>query len=117
MRACRSGVGWGVGAATLGLLSACALPRPPDAGPGQFAPAWLMARNVREAVMNGEWQNHTLSDLVAAKGQPKMVLQIPGGGNPPGFIVVYGVDPDTGCIDAFAVTHETAPRVRIYHCR
>ncbi|MBC5764018.1 hypothetical protein [Ramlibacter albus] len=76
-----------------------------------------MARQARETAMNSVWQNHTLSELVAAKGRPVLVMQIPGGGNPPGFVVVYGIDPDTGCIDAFAVSHDGDPRVRIYHCR
>ena len=77
------------------------------------------ARYQREIDMNRQWQNRPLSELVASAGKPKLTMNIPGGGNPPGFVVVYGVDDRTGCIDAFAmnaaVTRE--PTVRIYHCR
>ncbi|HEX6364135.1 MAG TPA: hypothetical protein VFZ93_14355 [Albitalea sp.] len=71
----------------------------------------------REAVMNEQWQNHRYSELVAALGTPTMVMNIPGGGNPPGFAVVFGRDPATGCIDAFAMMYGTDPIVRTYYCR
>jgi len=40
----------------------------------------------------------------------------PGGGNPPGFVVVYGLDDRSGCIDAFAINAAVTrePTVRIY---
>ena len=67
--------------------------------------------------MNEQWQNHRYSELVAALGTPTMVMNIPGGGNPPGFAVVFGRDPATGCIDAFAMMYGTDPIVRTYYCR
>jgi hypothetical protein len=77
------------------------------------------ARYQREIDMNRQWQNRPLSELVASAGKPKLTMNIPGGGNPPGFVVVYGVDDRTGCIDAFAMNAavKSEPTVRIYHCR
>ena len=71
----------------------------------------------RERTMNQYWQNRRYSELVATLGQPRMLLNIPGGGNPPGFVAVYGTDPLTGCIDAFAMVYGSDPRVRGYYCR
>jgi len=71
----------------------------------------------REVNMNRRWQNHRLSELLSALGQPLMLLSIPGGGNPPGFVALYGVDPQSGCIDAFAFVYDTDPIIRVYHCR
>jgi hypothetical protein len=81
-----------------------------------FSSATALTRSAREAEMNSQWQNKPLADLVAAYGKPRMVMKIPGGGMPPSFAVVYGHDPDSGCIDAFAVS-TGEPVVRIYHCR
>ena len=67
--------------------------------------------------MNGQWQDRRYSELVATRGEPLLVLNIPGGGSPPGFAVVYGLDPLTGCIDSFALVHGRDPTIRIYHCR
>lgn len=67
--------------------------------------------------MNQQWQSRRLSDLKAALGTPRMLLNIPGGGNPPGFVAVYGRDAATGCIDAFALLPGTDPVIRVYHCR
>lgn len=100
------------------LLLACQQPLLPEALQHPQIGAWSMeARLGRERAMNTEWQNHTLAELLAAKGRPMLVLQIPGGGNPPGFVVVFGVDAASGCVDSFAVSHEPEARVRIYHCR
>src|SRR4051812_20745779 len=74
------------------------------------------ARRQREADMNREWQNRPLADLIRVLGRPRMVMNIPGGGMPPGYAVVYGPDPDTGCIDAFAIAERGNPVVRAYHC-
>jgi len=82
-----------------------------------FSGATSVARANREGQMNREWQDKPLSDLLSAYGRPKMVMNIPGGGMPPSFAVVYGHDPDSGCIDAFAVSSTSAPVIRIYHCR
>lgn len=71
----------------------------------------------REYAMNQRWQNRPLSELKAALGEPQVVMQIPGGGNPPGFAAVYGADPTTGCIDAFAFFDGDDPVIRVYHCR
>jgi hypothetical protein len=75
------------------------------------------SRSSREVAMNLQWQNHRLSELVSAMGEPRMILRIPGGGNPPGFAVIYGTDPVTGCIDAFAMYYGFDPTVRQYLCR
>ena len=71
----------------------------------------------REAAMNEKWTNQRLSDLVAVMGTPTMIMNIPGGGQPPGFAVVFGRDPGTGCIDAFAMMYAKDPIIRQYHCR
>ena len=86
---------------------------PHDAGLGTGA------RYQRELDMNRQWQNRPLSDLVGSAGKPKLTMNIPGGGNPPGFVVVYGLDDRTGCIDAFAINAAVTrePTVRIYYCR
>jgi hypothetical protein len=77
------------------------------------------ARFQRELDMNRRWQNRPLSDLVATSGKPQLTMNIPGGGNPPGFVVVYGLDDRSGCIDAFAINAAVTrePTVRIYYCR
>jgi hypothetical protein len=77
------------------------------------------ARYQRELDMNRRWQNRPLSDLVATSGKPQLTMNIPGGGNPPGFVVVYGLDDRSGCIDAFAINAAVTrePTVRIYYCR
>lgn len=74
-------------------------------------------REHREVEMNRRWQDQPLAQLVAALGQPMLTLNIPGGGNPPGFVVVYGEDDSSGCIDAFAVNSGGEPRIRMYYCR
>ena len=110
---------WGL-AVVLGL-SACAgnevrrIPR--QSSHPQFSPASAAARYDREAEMNRQWQNRPVADLLVALGRPKMVMNIPGGGMPPSYAVVYGQDPASGCIDAFAVSSTSEPVVRIYHCR
>jgi hypothetical protein len=82
-----------------------------------FSGATPVARSQREAEMNREWQNRPLAELIAARGRPGMIMNIPGGGMPPSFAVVYGADPGSGCIDAFAISSIGDPVVRIYHCR
>ena len=77
----------------------------------------LSSRLGREAAMNRRWQNHRFSELKSVLGPPRLVMTIPAGGNPPGFAAVYGQDPVTGCIDAFAFVHDTDPLIRVYHCR
>ena len=67
--------------------------------------------------MNGQWQHRHFSELVATLREPLLVLNIPGGGNPPGFAVVYGRDALTGCIDAFALVYGRDPTIRMYYCR
>jgi hypothetical protein len=82
------------------------------------SPAGAMAmRQQREAEMNREWQNRPLAQLVAVLGKPRLTMGIPGGGNPPGFVVVYGEDGASGCIDAFAMNVGREPTVRLYYCR
>ena len=71
----------------------------------------------REAELNQAWQNHTLAELLRGMGQPRQLLDIPGGGNPPGFVLVYPRDATTGCLDTFAVMYGREIRVRLYQCR
>jgi hypothetical protein len=82
-----------------------------------FSAAEVAARVQRESEMNEQWQNQRFEDLQATLGKPILVMTIPGGGNPPSFAAVYGVDPKTGCIDAFAMNFGEQPTVRLYHCR
>lgn len=67
--------------------------------------------------MNQAWQDHTVQQLLQAKGPPRVLLDIPGGGNPPGFVMVYPRDAATGCLDTFAVVFGAESRVRSYQCR
>lgn len=110
---------WNVGVAAIVLcLAGCAeleraareQPQPGDAGGGGV-------RDRREAEMNRRWQDQPLTELVATLGQPMLTMNIPGGGTPPGFVVVYGEHGSSGCIDAFAVNSGREPRVRVYYCR
>jgi hypothetical protein len=125
--------------ATAALATACALegePRPVSPVPvlapvvesGAVAPAPTARRprhkvfttgpqSQREREMNARWQQRRYTELLAALGTPKRVMAIPGGGNPPSFAVVYGLDAVSGCVDAFAISMEDDPKVRIYHCR
>lgn len=86
-------------------------------GTGRGDVAGEAAGQSREFAMNQRWQNRPMSQLVAALGEPKLLLTIPGGGNPPGFVAFYGLDPATGCIDAFALVYGADPAVRAYYCR
>lgn len=78
------------------------------------SPAWRLER---EHTMNARWQNRPLSELVQVRGEPPLILTIPGGGNPPGFAAVYDLDRASGCVDAFALLYGRDPTIRIYHCR
>ncbi|NKE66911.1 hypothetical protein RAMLITH_13860 [Ramlibacter sp. RBP-2] len=71
----------------------------------------------REVAMNRQWQQQPFSRLRAALGEPVLLMDIPGGGSPPGMVAVYQVDPATGCRDAFALVFGQDPVVRVYHCR
>ena len=97
-----------------GQMSAQQHPREPQ-GTGDYGARQL--RLEREAVMNERWNNRRMSELVAAMGEPERLLSIPGGGSPPSFAAVFGRDPATGCIDAFALVYGSEPTVRAYHCR
>jgi hypothetical protein len=96
-----------------GLLGAACAHFGADRGDG----AGETASRSRERAMNQRWQNRPLSQLVAARGEPRLLLNIPGGGNPPGFVAVYGPDPATGCLDAFALLYGADPEIRSYYCR
>lgn len=85
-------------------------PQPADAGGGGI-------REQREVEMNRRWQDQPLTQLVAELGKPMLTMNIPGGGTPPGFVVVYGEHDASGCIDAFAVNSGREPRIRLYYCR
>jgi len=81
------------------------------------APRAGTAPREREEAMNARWKNRSYSELVGALGQPLQLLNIPGGGNPPGFAAIYGRDPASGCIDAFALVYGSDPMIRVYYCR
>lgn len=109
---------WGL-ALVLGL-GACAggdTLRTPRQPLSSLEPAVAAARQEREAEMNRQWQNKPVADLLVAYGRPRLVMKIPGGGNPPAYAVVYGLDPASGCIDAFAIHSTGDPVIRIYYCR
>jgi hypothetical protein len=80
-------------------------------------PPLRTSRAAREREINDAWQNQTVRDLIARWGPPRLLLDIPGGGNPPGFVLVYRRDEGTGCIDTFAVMYGAVTRVRSYQCR
>jgi hypothetical protein len=93
------------------LLAGCAI------APDRVAMPDPVLRATREQAMNARWQNHTLSELVRERGEPRDTMNIPGGGNPPGFITVYERDPVSGCVDAFALGYGPEPVIRNYYCR
>lgn len=99
-------------------MAACAI-----AAAGCHSPAPVPAEAVagspaaREAQMNRLWQRRRFSELRAVLGTPLTFLDIPGGGNPPGFVAVYPRDPATGCLDAFALVYAPDPVIRLYQCR
>jgi hypothetical protein len=100
------------------LLGGCA--RTPGDAVASGSPADyqnLQLRQQRESAMNQRWQNHRYSELVAVMGQPVRLLNIPGGGEPPGFAAYYGRDAASGCFDAFALVNGEDPVVRVYYCR
>jgi hypothetical protein len=101
--------------AVAGLVAGCATKTTTVGGHRKVGHASEHA--MRERAMNERWRMRHYSDLLQTLGTPKRVMAIPGGGNPPSFAVVYGLDPATGCIDAFAVTSGENPVVRDYHCR
>lgn len=90
---------------------------PRQGGHPTFSGASPVSRQAREDEMNRQWQNRSLDELVGGLGKPILVMNIPGGGMPPGFAVVYERDTATGCIDAFAVNGFERPTVRVYYCR
>ena len=67
--------------------------------------------------MNQYWQNRRYSELVATLGQPRMLLNIPGGATRRASSRSMGRDPATRCIDAFAMVYGSDPLVRVYYCR
>ena len=90
-------------------LAACqSVPAPAD--PARAAIA------AREAQLTDQWKSHRYSELIAARGRPLRLLDIPGGGNPPGFVAVYPRDPASGCLDAFALVYGPDPLIRAYRC-
>lgn len=95
------------------VVAACALAPP---APDEPAPS-RAGRVAREAEMNHAWIDHTLDELLLALGPPWRLYDIPGGGNPPGFVVVYPRDPASCCLDAFALAYGPQTRVRAYLCR
>jgi hypothetical protein len=104
--------------ALLALASGCAqVPAKPPPTDLRARFDSMQSQDGRERTMNQYWQNRRYSELVATLGQPRMLLNIPGGGNPPGFVAVYPRDSTTGCIDAFAMVYGSDPLVRGYYCR
>jgi hypothetical protein len=95
------------------LASACSVDPPSPPGP---EPA-TASRAMREAEMNSAWQNHSVAELLHARGPARVLFDIPGGGSPAGYVLVYPRDAATGCLDAYAVMAGSEDRVRIYYCR
>lgn len=86
----------------------------PATGPDGPLPA---SREAREEEMNRAWERRPLAELLKARGRPQLILDIPGGGNPPGFVLVYPRDAATGCLDTFAMAYGRITVVRTYQCR
>jgi len=105
-----------VASGVLALLAAACATDPRWAIAPQPEPV-RVSRAARERQVNDAWQNHTMRELVDDWGPPRQLLDIPGGGSPPGFVLVYPRDEGTGCIDAFAVMVGDVIRVRSYQCR
>lgn len=108
----------GVRAAATGalalLVAGCSVEPRWTAPPG---PPLHAGRSAREQQLNADWQDHTMRELVDTFGPPRLMLDIPGGGSPPGFVLVYARDAGSGCIDAFMVASGEVLRVRGYQCR
>lgn len=96
------------------LAAGCGIDPLADSAP---QPLLSAGRAQRERQLNEDWQNHTLRELVDRWGPPWRMLEIPGGGNPPGFIMVYPRDEGTGCLDTFSIMYGPVTRVRGYQCR
>jgi hypothetical protein len=96
-------------------LTGCSLT--PEQGGAAGERTNSLSRNLREREMNLRWQDHRMSELRASLGAPVAMLDIPGGGNPPGFVLVYPRDAATGCLDAFALVYGRDPVIRTYQCR
>ena len=74
-------------------------------------------RAERERDINAAWLNQPVRALMERWGPPRQLLDIPGGGNPPGFVLVYPRDTASGCVDTFAAAYGPVTRVRSYQCR
>jgi hypothetical protein len=98
------------------LTTGCSLLREPTPAREDRDPSRLL-REAREAEMNRQWENRTYAELLLGKGTPRILLDIPGGGSPPGFVVVYPRDPVSGCLDVFAMMYGRQILVRAYQCR
>ena len=77
------------------------------------------ARELREKEMRLTFVGHSYPNLLQALGAPGMVMSIPAFHPWNTWVVVYeGLDPASGCIDAFVVA-ETRRRLMVsdYFCR
>ena len=95
------------------LAAGCSVPVRPLPPPDPLR----ASRMAREAQMTQVWQDQTLQQVLQARGRPQVLLDIPGGGNPPGFVLVYPRDAATGCLDTFTMAFGAQARVRSYQCR
>ncbi len=67
--------------------------------------------------MNAQWVQRRLSELQRSLGRRPLILEIPGGGQPPGLVAVFGRDGPSGCLDAFVISYGRDPEIRSYTCR
>lgn len=112
----RTPVRVGLGLAATLLAGSCALV-PPARAPSP-ADELAESRRARELALNEAWRNRRLSELLNTQGRPRLFLDIPGGGSPPGFVVVYWREARTGCIDTFVLgPGSPEPVIRAYQCR
>lgn len=89
--------------------------RPSDAKKSVLSSAY--ARQAHERAMQSKWEGKPMKELVAAMGEPQMIMSIPRYGWPPSAAVVFGVDQATGCVDAFLVVAGEENKVYNYFCR
>jgi hypothetical protein len=108
------GAGRAAAAALALSVGGCAVRAPQRPDPGRVAPS---GRAARESEQNLRWSNHGYTELLGTLGLPQLLLEIPAGGNPPGFIAVYPRDAASGCLDTYVMVYGPSILVRGYQCR
>jgi len=72
----------------------------------------------RESRMQELWAGRDYSELIAEMGKPVFELDIPRYGWPNSRALLYGLDQESGCIDAFLIVKgDERTWVESYFCR